>query len=108
MQRDGDTAEYRTLSADCDPCTGFAESVERIYSAGGSIETEGADIIGITQLDEAVFQVQVRESPTRYTETAGGPVKRFPGGPVILRVYVKHRASGWVVTNYTQRPGGSS
>ncbi len=39
MQNSGDTTDYRSMTPDCEPCQGFADTIERFYAAGGHVKT---------------------------------------------------------------------
>ena len=106
MENTGDTAEYRELSRECKACTDLAALVERWYADGGFIEWGGWRIRGIEPRGDSdvEFVVRVRSSPTKYKESAKGPLKTFAGGPGAHLLILKRQGSSWVVTHKAEVP----
>ncbi|MBS2936565.1 hypothetical protein KDN32_02275 [Nocardioides sp. J2M5] len=104
MENTGETAEYRQLSADCEACVDLADLVEKWYAAGGFIEWDGWRVLEIKESSSrsSDFMVRVRSSPTRYKESARGPVKTFDGGPGAHRLVLRREGASWVVTHKSE------
>jgi hypothetical protein len=103
MQMSGDTKDYRSMGFKCDACDGFADIIDRIYAAGGHVETLGWRIVSIqdgpTKLS---FALDVDIRPTTYVEVKGGPKKRLPGGSPTEFIQFLKRAGQWRVTRVTE------
>ena len=100
MENTGKTAHYRELSGDCEACSDLADLVERWYEAGGFIEWDGWTIQRVEPRggSQTEFVVYVRSSPTRYKESADGPVKTFKGGPGAHLLVLEEDGDSWVVS----------
>lgn len=107
MQNTGEVAEYVELSSKCEPCRQTAERIERIYSDGGYVRTEGWVIRKVIDRSGAgggpVLDLQIESSPTEYKERASGEVKSLSGGDIVMRVRLS-RAAPWRVVRLTQVP----
>jgi hypothetical protein len=101
MENTGETAEYRELSSGCKACMDLADLVERWYSAGGFIEWQGWTIQRVEPRggSQTEFVVRVRSSPTKYKESARGPIKTFDGGPGAHLLVLDEKGESWVVTH---------
>ncbi|MDO9456597.1 hypothetical protein [Nocardioides sp.] len=101
MQVTGETAEYLALGLDCTPCSETAEIVAKYYAAGGFIQYGGTIVTRIRRVgrvDGAVeFEVDRTSAPTRYKETASGPIKKFAGGDDRIRMKITKTAGEWHV-----------
>ena len=104
MQNSGETASYRALTDDCEPCTSFADQVDEFYSAGGFIETEGQRITAVerdgkTNLAVA-YNVRAETSPTEYRESSDTQNETLAGGTVLYRIHLKRENNDWRFLNY--------
>ena len=106
MENTGDTTEYREMSVGCRACTDLADLVEKWYAAGGFIKWGGWKILAIEVRDDsaAEYVVRVRSSPTKYKESAKGPVQTFDGGPGAHLLRLRSRGESWVVTRKAEVP----
>ncbi len=106
MQRTGDTLAFRELiGPDCLACKKFARLVERIYSNGGYIESDGERVISLTNdgIPEQ-WTAEMSAEPTRFQRSAGGRVETLPGGTYVARFYLTRSRHGWTVSDTTELP----
>ena len=105
-QASGDTSAYRDLEQNCKPCSEFADQVDAIYEAGGSIETEGTEVVEIVQSSRkpVSFDVTLRAGTTTIRDKRGAEPRRLSGGTVTLHVFIKRSGRSWNVYHYTVRP----
>ena len=84
MQATGDPRRFRSLSTDdCSGCKKMAKTVEKIYSAGGYMQTPETKILSIEGRDiQGRFQYVVRAKlkPTDGRASAGAEEQHFAGG----------------------------
>ena len=97
----GETEDYMAMSVDCAPCTTVAKRIQRIYSRGGQANTAGVKPTKVSRVSPRTYRVHITSAPTRYTERAGGPVKRMPGGRGLLEFTVV-ADTDYRVTDYIQ------
>jgi hypothetical protein len=102
MQVTGETAEYANMSPKCKACQGFVESVEEVYSAGGSADFAGTRITGIKRYasDPPTYDVSQRVPETTIRRTEGGQTQTLPGGSTRIRVILKKSKADWQVTYF--------
>jgi hypothetical protein len=107
MENSGETKAYRSLSRGCQACDGLADQVERIYSAGGYIDTDGWTILS-TRVSKAdndgriSVRLVIDSAPTEYVEEAGAPIKRLNGGRQTHLVTLSPREQSWNVDGIEQ------
>jgi hypothetical protein len=100
MENTGDTAEYLEMSRECKACTGLAKIIEGYYEAGGSVRWAGWTIRTIEQepgVGKNAYAVSVTSAPTRYKESAKGPIKRLDGGRSTHLLRLGRSNKTWVV-----------
>lgn len=107
MLNTGDSSGYRAISTDCSECQGIADRVDAIYDNGGYIKTRGWTVEdtkrqGPASNEELQLVVRTFAQPTRYQEKAGGPKKRYAGGPITYRVAIKRTTEGWQLASVTE------
>lgn len=104
MQNTGDASSYRTLGPDCKPCRETADLVESYYRNGGYVRAGRTKVLSVRLVGEVdgnyEYDVELDTPPSRYRETADGPIKSFPGGENAIRVQMKRMNDSWVVTDY--------
>ena len=103
MQNTGDTAAFRSLSDDCQPCETFADDVEEVYKAGGYISIESERLLDVKQLGSGDYVVKVRSSPTEFRESSDAQVDSFPGGVNTYQVTLAERNGSWMLSDYLDR-----
>lgn len=104
MQNSGDIAEYSEVSAKCKTCMSVANRVQRIFAAGGYVETDGLQITQVmdrSSSQQPIFDVTVRSAPTRLKESASAEVENLPGGSVTYRMRLSSTAP-WQLVRLTQ------
>lgn len=100
-QNSGDTRRYRALTPRCDPCTDFADNVDRIYDRGDSVELAGARVVAIRPAPGALQFRLVRVLGRTEVRDARGRVEQsFDGGREVLAVYLEETADGWTVRTF--------
>lgn len=106
MENTGKTDAYRELSVGCKACTDLADLVEEWYAAGGFIEWGGWKIQSVRSRGDSggEYVVRVNSSPTRYKESARGPVQTFDGGPGAHLLVLKPKGESWVVSRKAEVP----
>lgn len=106
MQVSGDTEEYRRNSIRCGTCIAFAERIEGIYAAGGSIQTTGWRIRTLLSVrgtaSAKVVEAVVDSGQTRYVEERGSKAKSLPGGRLTERFELRRRAGAWQMFEYSE------
>ncbi len=103
----GRASEYRALtSAGCRTCKSLLTRVRTIYSAGGSIETEGWSVEGPMDVSGGgktrSVRLQVVSAPTTLVESAGADPQELGGGPSTQVFKLRRAGSTWTVTEYNQ------
>ena len=103
MQRSGNTTKFRGLSTGCRDCVALADRVESIYKAGGYIRTKGWSVtrvaVGPRSSGGFLAELHVISEPTHYRESAGAPLKSYPGGPAVYELRIARVGSSWNVTS---------
>lgn len=103
----GDTAAFLALGPKCDDCRAIADSVKRIYGAGGRVFWDGWKIRDITRRGDPssnAFRFVVDSSPTRYREASTGPWKTLNGGRGVQLIVLEESDDGWRVTESKELP----
>jgi hypothetical protein len=99
----GNTKKLRSLSLkSCTVCTDFADHLDRIYGAGGHVETKGwtvKSVIPVTGLPhgQTAFQVTSAISAQKVYEKKGAPVKKYKGGNEKLQMFLTRKDNHWLV-----------
>ena len=98
MENSGESEVFRAMTKDCRPCAETADSVDRYYSAGGYIRSQGRDIVSFKKLPTksgfAAYMVTFDIGPTTYRKRAGGPVQKIEGGRFVYQFEMR-QASEW-------------
>ncbi|MBO0844254.1 MAG: hypothetical protein J2P22_02410 [Nocardioides sp.] len=102
IQKTGDTSRFREMSKGCRGCLKLANLVDRIYSAGGFITTEGWRITRISASDSGSYDLFVNAAATTFAEKEGGQVHHLPSGPAHFQLRLKRNGSTWNVTYLVQ------
>ncbi|MGZ5418156.1 MAG: DUF6318 family protein [Nocardioides sp.] len=99
--RTGDTEGLRELGTkDCVSCEAIASNVEKIYNAGGHIESEGWRLDVVTPVpaqpsDRPILDLGVVQSPEKVIERAGAREKSYPGGKKPMTMYLIRVGASW-------------
>ena len=96
----GETKAFLEMGRDCDDCRRIAQTVDRIYGAGGTVEWDGWTIRQISRRGKPsahTYRFVVNSAPTRYRESPTGPWKTLDGGRVIQLIVLRPDASSWQV-----------
>jgi hypothetical protein len=107
MQNSGDTREFLALSANCQPCRNLAGVIEKYYSDGGFVRTDGWLILSIKRLPgtssgDRLVLVRVDGRPTQYRESSGSPIKSLPGGRTQFQFTLRRSGESWRVHDYVE------
>jgi hypothetical protein len=110
MQNTGDPSDYLALTDDCSPCRDFADRISGIYEAGGSVKTQGWEILKIKRGSppnpkQGAYLVTIDSRPTVYTEAEGEKPQRLPGGRELYKVDVVSKGSEWRVLFFSEFSG---
>lgn len=105
----GDTQELKSLAAaDCTACADFAGQLDKIYAAGGHVESDGWAVnkvvpeAGATD-DEVGLMVTFDVSPqTVYLKKKSKP-QEFPGGTQGFRFHLIREDGDWAVQDLSPR-----
>lgn len=107
MQNSGTTAKYLSLTKKCTGCKDFANTVTRVYEAGGHIEFAGTTVLSIRRSGgtarEPEFDVNMRVGQTTYVERKGAAEQELPGGSKTYLVTLTRANDQWLVTELLQR-----
>ena len=108
MQATLDSSEYRSMFTNtCDNCKNFADLVDQIADAGGSINFEGTEILWIRgQAGE--FRYRIRSGSTEYSEAEGSAPVHLAGSEVTNTAELVPSGNGWKVAYYAQVAGTAS
>jgi uncharacterized protein DUF6318 len=99
----GKTAELKALSAStCTRCADFAQSLDRIYSKGGSVKTDGWQVLSIvpvadTPKENPGFQLNVQVAPQTVVKAKGAKPKKYEGGKQGFQMFLVRSGDHWVV-----------
>ncbi len=107
MEKSGDTKIYRKLSRGCKACTGLAETIEKFYGAGGFVQWDGWKIRSIDRQQDPeknAYVVRVASTPTRYRESARGPLKKLDGGLSTHLLRLNRSGESWLVVDKAELP----
>ena len=101
MRASGDTQTLDQIStSDCESCVGSIDLTEELYQAGGGIETEGWQVLSVSEPAQAnssspVIGLRVLQAPQRLTRESGSEPEQFSGGRADLTAYVVWRSGRW-------------
>lgn len=99
--RTGDTEGLRKLgTADCVSCEAIASNIEKIYNAGGHIESGGWKLTVVSTVPaqprlRPVLDLGVVQSPESVVQRAGEAPSSFPGGKKPMTMYLVRVAASW-------------
>lgn len=106
MQNTGATKEFRQLSRGCDACEALADRIDKIYAAGGFVETTGWSVESVKRIGHSpvgpLFRVRVDSGPTDYSESATAPPQHLSGGTTDQRFQLARRGDSWTVAGLSQ------
>ena len=101
MQQTGDTRSYLALSPDCRACADTARLIAAYYEAGGYVEYSGTRVTRVKKLGSVgkalEFEVDRTSPPTRYKESAQGPIQALDGGKDKIRIKIAQANGRWFV-----------
>lgn len=107
MQNNGKIEPYLRLSRGCEACKDFADTVDEVYSADGSITFAGTDVLQIRRVggsqSRPTFDVKMRVGNTKYVASKGAQPKTLSGGKKTYLVSLKHVDDEWFVTDLLRR-----
>jgi hypothetical protein len=99
--RTGDTDGLRQLGTkDCVSCEAIASNIEKIYNAGGHIESNGWRLTVVTPVpaqpsNRPILDLGVVQSPETVIEQAGASEKAYPGGRKPMTMYLVRDGASW-------------
>jgi hypothetical protein len=106
--RTGDTQELRKLGTDdCVSCEAIAHNIEKIYGAGGHIESEGWRLTVVSVVPgqagmKPILDLGVVQSPESVVERAGARPTHFPGGKKPMTMYLVRVGNQWRASRIDQ------
>lgn len=105
-QATGRTHAYRQLSDRCEPCDGFADRVEEIYSDGGTIEFGGSTVRSLRSDGPAsdAYTLEIRSAAARVVDADGRTTSTLDGGILRLHVFLRPYGESWRVAHFTVLP----
>ena len=96
----GDTDAFLAMGPDCDDCEKIADTVDRIYGAGGTVKWDGWTIREIERRGKPsahAYRFVVSSAPTRSRESPAGPWKSLDGGRAVQLIVLKPVGPSWQV-----------
>lgn len=102
----GNTAPLRSASdQSCTSCSAVIERIEAVYSAGGSIESDGWRVRSITFVPlqdpkRPVLDLGIEMSPQVVVEKRGAAAKEFDGGRLPATFTLRQSQQGWLVEGW--------
>ena len=103
----GDTQAFLALGPDCDDCKDIAATVDRIYSAGGTVQWDGWRILELAPRGRPTanaYRFVVKSAPTRYRESSSSPWKTLEGGRGVQLIVLESAGSSWRVVESKELP----
>ncbi|HET7387787.1 MAG TPA: DUF6318 family protein [Nocardioidaceae bacterium] len=106
----GDVDHMRQLGADrCKSCTALAASIEKVYAAGGHVESKGWRLTVVSLVPDQprsrpIFDLSVVQSPEKVLREGGGKVEHFPGGKQPMTITLERDNSRWHVIRLVRVP----
>lgn len=98
MQATGETEAFLAVAGpDCDSCEKFANQMSQIYKNGGAVRGGGERISEMKRESTTVWVITRVATPSEYTESADGELKRFPGGDYRSRIILAKVDGEWIV-----------
>jgi hypothetical protein len=105
----GETADLKALATDdCDTCADFASQLDKIYAAGGRVESEGWTVdkmvpeAGATD-DEVGLMVTFDVAPQTVFATKDAKPQEFQGGQQGFRFHLVREDGDWAVQSFSPR-----
>lgn len=105
----GDTEKFRSLSADaCRACGDFANQLDKLYAAGGRVESDGWEInkvvpeAGATD-NEVGLMVTFTVSPQKVYQSEDAKAQKFEGGNQGFRFHLVREQGEWQVHDLSPR-----
>jgi len=101
--RTGDTADLRTLgNEDCVSCAAIESNVEKIYSAGGRIESDGwhlrsASSVPLQPRVKPILDLGVFQSPEKVVPKSGSSAVSYDGGKQPMTMHLVREGAQWRV-----------
>lgn len=101
--RTGDTQDLRKLGAPgCVSCKAIASNIEKIYNAGGHIESHGWKVTVVSTVPaqphlRPILDLGVVQSPESVVRAAGQSPTSFPGGKKPMTMYLVRSGPTWQV-----------
>jgi hypothetical protein len=108
MWGSGETAAFLAMGPQCADCRETAAAVDRIYSAGGTVQWDGWKVLNIEVRGsprQNAFRFRVDSAPTRYRESPDGPWKTLDGGQSDQLIVLQPVGESWAVTQSKDLPG---
>jgi hypothetical protein len=97
MQTSGETREFLAASDHCESCRALATTVHRIYTAGGSITTDGWIVRSVRKQAKLTYLVRISDTGTAWKPSRGAKMKRLAGGEVTSLFQLSRRDGSWKV-----------
>ncbi len=101
--KSGDTEGLETLAAeDCASCADFAGTLDRIYGAGGHVETKGWKLesaVPVADQPEAEpsFQLALKLDAQKVYKSKDAKAQEYPGGSQPARIFLIREDDHWLV-----------
>lgn len=99
----GDTAALQALaSRNCESCANFGKKIERIYSVGGQIRSDGWEVIlakpvGNQPDTKPILQLAMLLHTQKVSLREGSEMDTFKGGKQPMTMYLERSADRWRV-----------
>lgn len=103
----GQTDAFMAMGPNCDDCKKIADSVDRIYNAGGSVEWDGWEILELERRGRPsgnAFRFVVESAPTRYRESPTAPWQTLDGGRGVQLIVLEPADGSWHVIESKELP----
>jgi hypothetical protein len=108
-QSSGDTTAFRALGPECEQCNDFADQIDEVYDAGGTITSDPFSVTG-TQLQQkrltkrpSVFVAYAHQGVT-WVRKAGQNPDVYPAAQTERILYLEWNGSGWTVDGMIDVP----
>lgn len=103
----GETDAFRALGTRCEGCEDFADQIQAVYDAGGSITTKGGIQFAGWSVDETGFEdgcgciVVTKSSGSTWVRSAGADPETYPGGRAEYLVSLEWTGESWTIVGLT-------
>lgn len=109
MQVTGDTKPYRRLATKfCASCERFADTVDEIHDAGGSIEFDGTRIVSLSRMggtkNQPKFEMVTKTGRTSVVDRSGAQPRTLSGATTTYEIILMQIEDSWKVDSSLQRP----